>query len=124
MLLFTPAKNIFIRIFSIAALFFLQQCKHCCLHQNHISVQPCIKDTRFAGAIRCLRASSTHPHFAFAQKIERAAKSATLPYAFYIFEVSMSPLRFGRCKTDIHRMLCTLFVVWFTVSPFRIFIPQ
>ena len=27
------------------------------------------------------------------QKIERAAKSATLPYAFYIFEVLMSPLR-------------------------------
>ena len=26
---------------------FLQQCKHCCLHQNHISVQPCIKDVRF-----------------------------------------------------------------------------
>ena len=45
-----------------------------------------------------------HLHFAFAQKIERAAKSATLPYAFYIFEVLMSPLRFGRCKTDIHRM--------------------
>ena len=58
------------------------------------------------------------------QKIERAAKSATLPYAFYIFEVLMSPLRFGRCKTDIHRMSCTLFVVWFTVTPFRIFIPQ
>ena len=37
-----------------------------------------------------------HLHFAFAQKIERAAKSATLPYAFYIFEVLMSPLRFGR----------------------------
>ena len=101
MLLFTPAKNIFIRTFPIAALFSLQQCKHCCLHQNHISVQPCIKDTRFAGAIRCLRASSTHPHFAFAQKIERAAKSATLPYAFYIFEVSMSPLRFGRCKMPL-----------------------
>ena len=66
---------------------FLQQCKHCCLHQNHIFVQPCIKDTRFAGALRCLRANSTHLHFAFAQKIERAAKSATLPYAFYIFEV-------------------------------------
>ena len=87
---------------------FLQQCKHCCLHQNHISVQPCIKDTRFAGALRYLRANSTHLHFAFAQKIERAAKSATLPYAFYIFEVLMSPLRFGRCKTDIHRMSCTL----------------
>ena len=103
---------------------FLQQCKHCCLHQNHISVQPCIKDTRFVGALRCLRANSTHLHFTFAQKIERAAKSATLPYAFYIFEVLMSPLRFGRCKTDIHRMSCTLFVVWFTVTPFRIFIPQ
>ena len=65
-----------------------------------------------------------HLHFAFAQKIERAAKSATLPYAFYIFEVLMSPLRFGRCKTDIHRMSCTLFMVWFTVTPFRIFIHQ
>ena len=94
------------------------------VQQNHISVQPCIKDTRFAGALRCLRANSTHPHFAFAQKVERAAKSATLPYAFYIFEVLMSPLRFGRCKTDIHRMSCTLLVVWFTVTPFRIFIPQ
>ena len=103
---------------------FLQQCKHCCLHQNHISVQPCIKDTRFVGALRCLRANSTHLHFTFAQKIERAAKSATLPYAFYIFEVLMSPLRFGRCKTDIHRMSCTLFMVWFTVTPFRIFIHQ
>ena len=29
----------------------------------------------------------------WAQQIERAAKSATLPYAFYIFEVLMSPLR-------------------------------
>ena len=87
---------------------FLQQCKHCCLHQNHICVQPCIKDTRFAGVLRYLRANSTHLHFAFVQKIERAAKSATLPYAFYIFEVLMSPLRFGRCKTDIHRMSCTL----------------
>ena len=47
---------------------FLQQCKHCCLHQNHISVQPCIKDTRFAGALRCLRANSTHLHFAFRAK--------------------------------------------------------
>ncbi len=92
---------------------FLQQCKHCCLHQNHISVQPCIKDTRFAGALRYLRANSTHLHFAFAQKIGRVTKSATLPYAFYIFEVLMSPLRFGRCKTDIHRMSCTLFVIWF-----------
>jgi hypothetical protein len=27
------------------------------------------------------------------QKIRRVAKSATLPYAFYIFEVLMSPLR-------------------------------
>ena len=72
---------------------FLQQCKHCCLHQNHISVQPCIKDTRFAGALRYLRANSTHLHFAFAQKIGRVTKSATLPYAFYIFEVLMSPLR-------------------------------
>ena len=87
---------------------FLQQCKYCCLHQNHISVQPCIKDTRFAGALRYLRANSTHLHFAFAQKIGRVTKSATLPYAFYIFEVLMSPLRFGRCKTDIHRMSCTL----------------
>ena len=86
---------------------FLQQCKHCCLHQNHISVQPCIKDTRFAGVLRCLRANSTHLHFAFAQKIERAAKSATLPYAFYIFGV-----------------LIFSFVVWFTVTPFRIFIHQ
>lgn len=42
------------------------------------------------------------------QKIGRVTKSATLPYAFYIFEVLMSPLRFGRCKTDIHRMSCTL----------------
>ena len=41
------------------------------------------------------------------QKIERAAKSATLPYAFYIFEV-----------------LIFSFVVWFSVTPFRIFIPQ
>ena len=70
-------------------------------------MQPCIKDTRFAGALRCLRANSTHLHFAFVQKIERAAKSATLPYAFYIFEV-----------------LIFSFVVWFTVTPFRIFIPQ
>ena len=70
-------------------------------------MQPCIKDTRFAGALRCLRANSTHLHFAFAQKIERAAKSATLPYAFYIFEV-----------------LIFSFVVWFSVTPFRIFIPQ
>ena len=100
-LLFTPSKNIFIRTFFHCSSVFLQQCKHCCLYQNHISVQPCIKDTRFAGAIRCLRASSTHPHFAFAQKIERAAKSATLPYAFYIFEVLMSPLRFGRCKMPL-----------------------
>ena len=99
---------------------FIQQCKHCCLHQNHISVQPCIKDTRFAGALRYLRANSTHLHFAFAQKIGRVTKSATLPYAFYIFEVLMSPLRFGRCKTDIHRMSCTLFVVWFPVhDPIR-----
>lgn len=77
------------------------------VQQNHISVQPCIKDTMFAGALRCLLANSTHLHFAFAQKIERAAKSATLPYAFYIFEV-----------------LIFSFVVWFTVTPFRIFIPQ
>ena len=90
------------------------------VQQNHISVQPCIKDTRFAGALRCLRANSTHLHFAFAQKIERAAKSATLPYTFYIFEVWMSPLRFGRCKTDIYRMSCTLFVVWFPIhNPIR-----
>ena len=108
LLLFTPVKRyIHSYIFHCISVF-LHQCKHCCLHQNHISVQPCIKDTRFAGALRYLRANSTHLHFAFAQKIERAAKSATLPYAFYIFEVLMSPLRFGRCKTDIHRMSCTL----------------
>ena len=103
LLLFTTSKDIFIRIFSIGSSVFLQQCKHCCLHQNHISVQPYIKDTRFAGALRCLRANSTHLHFAFTQKIERAAKSATLPYAFYIFEV-----------------LIFSFVVWFTrIYPIR-----
>ena len=112
-------KYIHLYIFHCSSVF-LQQCKHCCLHQNHISVQPCIKDTRFAGALRCLRANSTHLHFAFVQKIERVTKLATLPYAFYIFEILMSPLRFGRCKTDIHRMSCTLFMVWFTrIYPIR-----
>ena len=74
---------------------------------SHIPVQPCIKDARFAGALRCLRTSSTHPHFAFAQKIGRVTKSATLPYKFYTSEV-FNPS----------------FVVWFTVTPFRIFVPQ
>ena len=107
LLLFTPSKDIFIRTFSIAALFSYSNVSIAVGKQNHISVQPCIKDTRFAGALRCLRANSTHLHFAFAQKIERAAKSATLPYAFYIFEV-----------------LIFSFVVWFIVTPFRIFISQ
>ena len=47
LLLFTPVKRyIHSYIFHCISVF-LHQCKHCCLHQNHISVQPCIKDVRF-----------------------------------------------------------------------------
>lgn len=83
---YSPHQKIYSFVhFPSVALFSYQQCKHCCLHQNHISVQHCIKDARVRGR------AQMHLHFAFAQKIERAAKSATLPYAFYIFEVLRSP---------------------------------
>lgn len=104
LLLFTTSKDIFIRIFSIAALF----------SYSNVSIAVYTRTTslcNLASKIQGSRARSdayeqTRRIFTLlsAQKIERAAKSATLPYAFYIFEVLMSPLRFGRCKTDIHRM--------------------
>ena len=123
LLLFTTSKDIFIRIFSIAALF----------SYSNVSIAVYTRTTslcNLASKIQGSRARSdayeqTRRIFTLpSRKRLKEAKSATLPYAFYIFEVLMSPLRFGRCKTDIHRMSCTLFMVWFTVTPFRIFIPQ
>lgn len=121
-----PSKHISAITFFINPPFHAHLQPHSCttLHQ----------DARFAGALRCLRTSSTHPHFSFAQKIGRVTKSATLPYTFHFYisklyllairtrsiprskelgqfytsEVFKSLLRFGRCKTDIHRMSCTL----------------
>ena len=106
LLLFTPSKDIFIRTFSIAALFSYSNVS-IAVYTRTTSLCNLASKIQGSRALRCLRANSTHLHFAFAQKIERAAKSSTLPYAFYIFEV-----------------LIFSFVVWFTVTPFRIFISQ
>ena len=76
---------------------------------NHLSSLASIPSKRIS-AITFFSKPPFHTHLQphSCKKIGRVTKSATLPYTFYIFEVLMSPLRFGRCKTDIHRMSCTL----------------
>ena len=108
LLLFTPSKDIFIHCtFSIVALFSYSNVSIAVYTRTTALCNLASKIQGSRVPLRCLRANSTHLHFAFSAKIERAAKSATLPYAFYIFEV-----------------LIFSFVVWFSVTPFRIFIPQ
>ena len=109
---------------------------------SHIPIQPCIKNARFADTLRCLRASSTHPHFAFAQKIGRVTKSVTLPYTFhFLIFLNYIFLSFGQeapCKLFLldfqsrsiprlwpgqfytSEVFNSLFVVWFSrIYPIR-----
>ena len=117
MLLFTPSKNIFIRIFSIAALF----------SYSNVSIAVYTRTTSL-----CNLASKIQGSRARSDAYKQARRILTLLSRKRLKEQPNQPLflmlsislKFECLRSASVGAKCPSFVVWFTVTPFRIFIPQ
>ena len=117
LLLFTTSKNISIRTFSIAALF----------SYSNVNIAVYTRTTSL-----CNLASKIQGSRARSDTYEQTRRIFTLPSRKRLKEQPNQPLflmlsislKFECLRSASVGAKCPSFVVWFTVTPFRIFIPQ